>query len=362
MKRNGFLGLLILAWVSQASADEIFQFYTGIRQQGMGGAAIAVVNDETALLLNPAALGKLRDKFFTIADPEIEANGQGIITSSADANSATDPQVLLNNLNKYPGKYYHTRGGIFPSLVLPNFGFGIFARQTQDAEVDSTGTNFLLNYRRDEGAAIGYNLRLWGGRVKIGFNARGFDRLEVAKTLPANSTNLDFKNIGAEGWGLASDGGIILTAPWRWLPTISCVVRDIGGTSFGLGEGLAYNTDLNSPDRPLDVRQTVNVGVALFPILANHLRMELTAEMDDVGTQDPLEQSNPVRRLHGGGEINISDFLFLRGGVNQGFWTAGLEFATTNFQIQFAAYGEDIGAPGTPVEDRRYMAKFAFRF
>ena len=40
-----------------------------------GGAGIAVVNDETAMLINPAGLGKLRDYIFTIADPEIEISG-----------------------------------------------------------------------------------------------------------------------------------------------------------------------------------------------------------------------------------------------------------------------------------------------
>ena len=40
-----------------------FEFYRGVRQMGMGGASIAVVNDETAPLSNPNGLGRLRDYF-----------------------------------------------------------------------------------------------------------------------------------------------------------------------------------------------------------------------------------------------------------------------------------------------------------
>ena len=42
-------------------ARERRSFYEGVRGRGMGGAQIATVNDETALLVNPAGLGKLRD-------------------------------------------------------------------------------------------------------------------------------------------------------------------------------------------------------------------------------------------------------------------------------------------------------------
>src|SRR5262245_48475072 len=68
------LGALILAALTLPAASyasEKFEFYTGARMLGMGGAAVAAVNDETAIFTNPAALGKLRDVFITVVDPEI---------------------------------------------------------------------------------------------------------------------------------------------------------------------------------------------------------------------------------------------------------------------------------------------------
>jgi hypothetical protein len=56
------LALVILTLASvHAVAAERYEFYNGIRGLGMGGAQVAVVNDETSLMINPAGLGKLRD-------------------------------------------------------------------------------------------------------------------------------------------------------------------------------------------------------------------------------------------------------------------------------------------------------------
>ena len=62
----------------------------------------------------------------------------------------------------------------------------------------------------------------------------------------------------------------------------------------------------------------------------------------------------------------------MRAGYNQGYWTAGFEMDVGNSQLQIASYGEEIGdlplisaSPATTytkIEDRRYVAKFAYRF
>jgi len=108
----------------------------------------------------------------------------------------------------------------------------------------------------------------------------------------------------------------------------------------------------------------VDVGIALFPISSKRTRVSWTAEYRDVLTAS--EEFDVYRRIHTGIELNIADALFLRAGMNQRYWTAGLEFAMANYQLQAATYGEEIGTATattiTPREDRRYTLKFAFRF
>ena len=112
--------------------------------------------------------------------------------------------------------------------------------------------------------------------------------------------------------------------------------------------------------RPQTTEQTVDVAVALFPIGGKRTRWTWTAEYQDVLTTG--EEEDQMRRVHTGIEMNFADAIFIRGGLNQRYWTAGLELSMNNFQLQLASYGEEIGTVETPREDRRYNAKFSYRF
>ena len=90
--------ILLLALLSSSwcfASGERFEFYNGIRQMGMGGCSVATANDETALLSNPAGLGKLRDYFITVADPELDVGSNTEKIAKLDALKMTDPQACL---------------------------------------------------------------------------------------------------------------------------------------------------------------------------------------------------------------------------------------------------------------------------
>ncbi|MES2965689.1 MAG: hypothetical protein V4760_17540 [Bdellovibrionota bacterium] len=345
--------LLVLAIIllgQAARASEIFEFYTG-------GAYTAVVNDETSLLSNPAGLGRLRDTTFTLADPELDAS----YTATEVATISTFTQVftiqgLLDQLNQNKAKPWHSKLQFFPSFVAPNFGIGLHGKYQYDAEVDATGTNYTLDYVNDYALAMGFCLRFFGGIMKIGTTVRAVDRTEFHGVLPATSTGLEVKNIASEGLGLASDVGLTLTAPIAWLPSLSGVVRDAGNTSYTLSRGMFHST----ATRPVDTLQTIDAGFAIAPILSNNNRMTITAEMHDVTNVRQATTTN--RNIHAGMEFNFHDFFFLRAGMNQGFYTAGIELASTKFQLQATTYGEDIGTDTVPREDRRFIGKFSIRF
>lgn len=346
-----------LAVGSDAHAWQTFDFYSGVRQAGMGGAYVGVVNDEGAILQNPAALGKIRDVTFNLLNPQVQ--GSFTATDSFNINnyaSALDPQSILDALNKVKGTPYSVRGNVFPSIIMPNFGAGVYGNVRYDALVDSAGTNFQLDYARDIAGAIGYSLRFFGGVFKLGFNGRVVDRTEISQTLAANSTGLTLDSLKRSGMGLGSDIGMILTIPTAWLPSIAAVAHDVGGTSFGLGSGMFGATTY----RPADVKTKVDVALSLFPIVSKRSRLTLTVEARDVVTIG--EESDALKRFRLGTELNVADFFFLRAGVHQRYWTAGIEFATPYFQLQGASYGEEVGTSSATIEDRRWVGSFAIRF
>lgn len=358
------LGLVIVALSSNVYAttsfnNEIDEFYVGVRSQGMGGTYVNVVNDETAILTNPAGLGKLRDFTFTLVDPEFDGSFNDTdIVNASNFTDATSVQGLLDKLNQAKGKNWHAKAQLFPSFVAPNFGIGLLSKFQYNANVDTTGTTYRFDYVNDWALALAYNFRAEGGIVKIGVAGRLINRAEVHKDILANSTGLELNSLKSEGMGLAADLGLVLTAPIAGLPALGITVRDAGNTSYNLREGMFNAT----ATRPVDTEQSVDVALSAQPILGNRVRGTITLEYHGVTTALNSAQEDVIKRTHAGFEANISDFAFIRLGANQGYWTGGIEFATERFQLQAASYGEEIGPPTAKKEDRRWVGKFAVRF
>ncbi len=342
--------IFLILFIIQCRAES---FYSGIRQMGMGGASIAVVDDETSLMSNPAGLGKLKEKIITVIDPEVEINVNTQPVLGTSVFTANNPQKLLDSLNNLPNKHYHSKAQVFPSAVVPNLGFGLFGKYQTDAQVNSATNNFRLDYTNDFAAILGLSRRLYGGVLKVGANARFIDRTQIAKDMPSTSTGLSLDATASEGLGVASDIGILLAAPTVWLPTFSVVARDVGDTTFTRGKGFINQTTT----RPDGVKSSVDVALALFPIFDRGTRSSFTVEYTNIGSKDEA-----IKHFHIGAEINVFDAVFLRAGMNQRYWTAGFEISHAHYQLQIASYGIDVGTSEVQQEDRRFDAKFAVRF
>lgn len=353
---RNLLWVAALLFASAVQAQEVRQFYRGARALGMGGAGIAVVNDETALLVNPAGLGKLRDIYGTLLDPEIEGSDNWFnLYKNKSFTAAFSPDQMSPTLQESLGTAYHARATLFPSFVVKNFGIGILGRYTLDARVDETMTEQQTFYQDDLALILGFNFKIWGGRIKLGATGKFLSRIEVDKTLPLTGP-LDVKSNASEGAAIGADVGLSLTAPWAWLPTLSMVARDVGGTKFNAGAGLRMTTT----ERPKPLTQDLDVGLAVFPIHSQSSRSTFTVEYNRV--QEASQAVDKTRYAHVGYEFNYGDLLFLRAGMNGRYWTTGFEIASESTQIQFAYYGEDIGTDGHPEEQRRWVWKFVYRF
>lgn len=334
---------------------EVYPLYRGARANAMGGADIAVANDETALLVNPAALGKLRNVYGTLIDPELDIgdNARGMIIESSPK-SYSLPEKLVTMLNTNRDIHYHYKQQFFPSIVLKNFGIGILSKTSMDARMSADGTRLISNYYNDNALVLGYSFRFWDGRIKIGFNVKALNRVEASGELDP-TTSLALNDIAKTGSGLSNDAGIILTAPWAGLPTISAVVHDIGDTKFNQP---SYTLKTNT--RPANITQDMDVAIAFFPINANHARSAITIEYKNMLKAATL--SSPTELYHLGYELNLADIAFFRAGMNGNYWTAGAEFTTEHTQWQVTYYGQEVGLDGASEEDRRWTVKFAFRF
>lgn len=344
-------------------ARERQEFYNGIRGLGMGDASVATVNDETAMLINPAALGRLRDFYGTILDPELEIGAKSLDIQRADAFSQpTKIDDVVPSMITSAGTYYRARTNLFPSFVAKNFGLGLLISSTL-AGVATGSTNVDLFYRNDMALLLGYNLRLWDGRIKIGFTGKVVSRIELneANFNPA-AQNLDEPTLASagllkEGTGVGGDVGLLLTAPWTYLPTLGVAVHDVGNTAY---TNTLYSRLSSATTKPDISKQDADVAISVSPIHQNNLRSVWTIQYNSLLTAS--SETDKAKLIHFGTEFNFGDVFFLRAGYNQRYWTAGAELSSERFQFQMATYGEEVGTSTATVEDRRYVLKFAFRF
>lgn len=346
---------LILAISYQSKAAD---FYTGIRQMGMGGAAVAVVNDETSLLINPIGLGRLREPYVTLVDPEVTTNIQSRSSvQNLSVIGAADLDKLYEELGTHLDKRFYTKAQIFPSFVNKNFGFGFLDKYEITATRESATQYLDLNYVSDWAGVVGANYSIWGGIVKFGATGKLIDRVEyVGKVNPATQA-MDIQKIGSEGFGLGVDLGLSISSPTDLLPTIAVIAKDVGTTSFSAGNGMRGYPNLVEPN---SIHSTVDVAFGIFPIKNQYFRSTFTVEYDDVTGY--YENWGTKQKLHVGVEVNLVDQLFFRAGYNRGYATGGFEWAFRFFQLQLAYYGEEIGTEDNPVRDDRAAIKAVFRF
>lgn len=343
--------ICIICFVTNARANnEWMELYNNSRSLGMGGASIAVTSDDTSLYRNPANLGSIRDVYGTVFDPEVE--GTGNLTATQ-----IDIASVMNSLGTKSDTYYHAKQQLSPVIVRRNVAFGFFYKNEINAEITSAAPTVMdTKYISDVGAIFGANLRLFDGRIKIGASAKFINRIEVQNSALAVGGPTDLATIGSEGTAIAFDGGLLIQAPWTYIPTLGVVVRDVGGSIFDKKDGFRLRT----ATRPATVPQSVDAAIAIFPIHSNLFRSVWTLEYSDL--TNSRNDTDSAKRMHLGIEFNTRDIFFVRLGYNQRYATAGIEIASEYVVWQLSSYGEEIGTAAAPREDRRLSTKVSIRF
>jgi hypothetical protein len=342
---------------AQATAEWV-ESYTNTRALGMGGALIGVTSDETSLYRNPANLGSIRGYFGSLIDPELE--GQGSFTDIVRAGSLTkavEVENMAGELEANPGEFYHAKAQFTPSFTRKNFGFGFIYRNELNAMVSETATTSMDTfYQNDLGFLLGMNLPLFGGVVKIGATAKAINRIEIVSATLSTVGPFDLATIANEGTAIGYDAAIMIQAPLAWVPTLTAVMRDVGDTEFNFRDGIRART----ASQPTTVKQSIDAAVSIFPIHGNKIRSTWTVEYRDV--TNSREEEGSAKRLHIGAEVNFKDLFFLRAGMNQNYYTGGIEISSERFSWQLSSYGEEIGTADDPQEDRRYSTRILIRY
>lgn len=324
-------------------------FVEGIRPLGMGGAFTAVADDENAMFYNPAGLARLNYWRFTFPK----------LLFGTDIRSFDNLIFLLGNtgaVNDFMGgslspetvaavdRLSHTRMHFLNqnslTYIQPSFGMGVWMFEEALLE---TGAILLPEASWNLRAGLIENLS-WGFGWDItgfGYLAAGFTvkATQQMKSLEEGRSVLDINEpVLVQQWGGGLDVGLMYQ-PTEEI-TVALVMADL------------YSRLLDEVIPP-----NLKLGFAYEPWWLNFqdLNTVLAVDLVELNWQGDNEFRNNANnatainmsKFRVGLEFLLSGLIALRGGMSQGYPTAGISLVTSFINIDYAYYGRELGTyPG----------------
>ncbi|MGI6395631.1 MAG: conjugal transfer protein TraF [Desulfomonilia bacterium] len=346
--------LAFILFSSALHAVEYSSIYKGIRPLGMGGAFVAVSNDQNALFFNPAGLSYIPDRRLVLLAVEAGV-GQGAYDAYTDILDVdTDNELeVAQFLRDYIGEYSHASAAVFPYYIRPHFAFGIFGTaNTNFIARNHQYPSLVIDSTADAGAALGYAHAFFDDALSIGASLKYVVRksLNEEYTVPdITSDNFDdmVEDDVRDGFGTLLDLGVI----YRFEEIT------VGQKDVVFQVGLSVNNLIGSDmDDARDLEEHVDVGIAatvgswLFAL----------DYFDVAGMID--DDDDPGKRIRIGVEYKFEKLFTVRAGLYQGYTTLGLEIDARYVQLDLLTYAEEVGTYAGQHSDRRYVIGLKFGF
>ncbi len=389
-----FLAILVTASLLSTFAQarnvdfSIHNSYISTRAMGMGGAFAAVVDDQSAIFYNPAALARRTDgnmHFFLRG--ALDNKYAKLSSELDDAQKETDKEQAIADVltENYGNDYYSRIPTIGASWVRPNWGIAFVP---VDLTVDLSlhqqiGPAIALNAYLDTTLAYAYARNVkWGqsGTLSVGGAFKLTNRVEASESVGiaqlAGGGEVFDKDSAHEGLFADIDLGTLWTpkipdAGWRsWLhfaePTFAVTVRNLidSGPVANLGTIGKDSGDASKMQRRLDLGSKWKLPS--FWVFEPKFAWDI---------RDILHENWSFKKgNHVGFEMYWKMFNWWKGywsvGMNQwafdpkdfGNWTLGFGARFAWFQLDLATWQEDVGTASIDIRSRRYMLELSLDF
>jgi hypothetical protein len=365
-----------------ASADTLvldpIDFSTG-REKSMGGSHVALADDYSVLLTNPAGLADVPQQV-SVADLGIQAIGPVFDIANALIGGSNPTTALVNFLAANDYKLYAglgIQGPIAFGFTGGGLGFGLFNKTSMIVDVASA-TSINVSAEEDMLFTGGYAVRFdlgHGHELSAGMTAKGFVEGDVstpsgmgiieAVGLISNPTSLM-----SQPFTLTTGIGLDAGLRWAWKGLAAGLVcHDIYSpaiqTTYSSVTDFVSSGAGSAPSAAM-LKRMLDAGFSWSPSLGR-LGEVLDRLVIAIDYNDILDLTNPVYRnpilnVGLGVETRILEIVTLRAGINDALLSAGMGLDLGVFTINLAAYGTELGLdPG----DRPYynlLVDFDFKY
>ena len=344
-------GVLVLGVVTANSAfGSLVNYrdnYRDVRMLGAGNAGVASVDTGSSAFYNPAGLGLAPGYNFKFLDLFMGGNQNFKDSFAQGLHLSGGASTLSEKFSPFLGKPLALQGGFFPYIASPGFLIGFFDSLDMSINYrDPVYPRLIVNGRNDYGLVFGgaYSIqdRLYFGGTLRYQRRREIDEDITAGALVSQSSTL-LRSVQKFGDGYGFNLGVQYRQPIssvHWA-AIGAALIDAGQTRF---------KNANRTPPPSGQGQQVNVGAAYgFKTLAIDGRLML----DLVRLKEP--NLSYTKRINMGMEISVF-MMDIRGGLYQGYWTAGLTLRVFPLlNIDFTSYAEELGVSAGQAQNRFYL-------
>jgi len=328
MKRHGtYFLLFIVQWAfwpgtarAQLSGAEFLKIGAGGRGLGMGSAYVALANDESSALWNPAGIAKVRSYrgYFTYVSMFDNLAAYNFAAAAVPLGGGLSlglswARLAVDDIPKYSA----LQGTRFDRILNPAL------RSTGKAEgyFNSADNALLVTI----GKAMHFRFAFGGGlapyvlpvRLSIGVNLKMIQR--QLNQADASAQGLDAGAI-VEFFGLNGKGRAVR------ILSFGVSVFDAATSQMTWSTGSGYVD-------PLPMRVVFGVGLSQR-FLGAHSRISLSLDGDAYDTKS----------LRFGGEYVFNRVLALRGGYRPDGWTAGAGLRLGMIYLDYSFAAHDLGA------------------
>jgi len=317
----------------------------------MGNAISADASGYLSNYYNPAGLAKASKRKLELVGLDVE----GTVSPESLGRALSAESLGIYRLNpkmqENPGKYTYFNFSSVPAISGRGWGVSLLANYRYAAESD--GTNLDIDSVVDFGPSVGVATNLFSNAIKIGIAGKALLRSQ----LKGNFAHADIAteeataSRGTEGIAAGADMGILLTMPYRWIPTFGVVWKDLLNTRF-ISASHFFNS--RAQGLPEAIPQTVNAAFSIHPVLGKRFKGTFAFEVKHLERNDiPFR-----KKVHFGIQLEDEKSLYVWFGLNQFYPTAGLALRLPGGNLEVGYFGQEIGEG----DELRMDPRFAFRY
>ena len=356
--------LSLLAFVDVWAVKVQRPFYT-LREKGQGGAIISASTDFSAIMFNPANMADHTEGhlnmgfggFFTSSFTEFQSDFKDFAGEENDTAKA----IKFNDLvNEYEGEEFAGGFDIYGLYSGTKWGFG-FIPLNEEANIKVYSDRFKIGTYVDSMMMFGTGRRIndkwsWGTTLKAVY--RAYANLEITAADIATVEEEDLFDSADAISGATVD--LDLAANYKG-PKIynidtkySVVLRNLVDSGFNINQDGQGSVPKLQRSLDLGSQFTFKKVWVFTP--------QVLFDIRDIGISDWDFQTG----YHLGAELQWHAYSWLKGayrvGINQGYFTAGINMQMTWFRLDLVTWGEEVGTKEERSESKRVALNLSMDF